>query len=95
MIIRFVPFASSMESPFWVRYCREKLEKFQLSEQPISLQASYGVVDGPPRILCQESAFQRPAAGESPAAMGATANERVAVRYVGQEISGIGRSVLK
>ena len=70
-VVKFVPFASSIESPFWVRYCREKLEKIQLSEEPIALQASYGV-DGPPRLQCQENSFQTP--DEK-----LTANERVAV----------------
>jgi ubiquitin-like modifier-activating enzyme ATG7 len=69
-VLKFVPFASSIESPFWVRYCREKLESIQLSEDPIALQASYGV-DGPPRVQCQENAFS--------ASEKLTANERVAV----------------
>lgn len=55
-ILKFVPFASTIESPFWVRYCHEKLEKIQLSEDPISLRASYGV-GGPPRLQCLESDF--------------------------------------
>lgn len=72
-LVKFVPFASSIESPFWVRYCREKLERIQLSEDPIALSASYSV-DGPPRILCQESAFQNVSASSK-----FNANERVAV----------------
>ena len=70
-VVKFVPFVSAIESPFWVRYCREKLEKIQLSEDAIALQASYGV-DGPPRLLCQENSFR--ATDEK-----ITANERVAV----------------
>ena len=72
-VIKFVPFSSSIESSFWVRYCREKLETIQLSEEAIALQASYGV-DGPPRLLCQEHAFRAAANDEK-----MTANERVAV----------------
>lgn len=72
-VVKFVPFVSSIESSFWVRYCREKLETIQLSEDAIALQASYGV-DGPPRLLCQENAFRAAANDEK-----MTANERVAV----------------
>ncbi|CAB9516056.1 activating enzyme ATG7 [Seminavis robusta] len=69
-VVPFVPFASSIDSPFWVRYCREKLETIQLSEDPISLRASYGV-EGPPRLQCQENAFQEQTS--------VVANERVGV----------------
>jgi ubiquitin-like modifier-activating enzyme ATG7 len=71
-IVKFTPFASSIESPFWVRYNREKLETIKLSEEPISLQATYGI-DGPPRIQCSETDFQ--AASNTKI----TANETVSV----------------
>ena len=41
--VKFVPFSSSVDSSFWVRYCREKLETIHLNEDPIQLQASYAV----------------------------------------------------
>lgn len=75
-IVKFVPFSSSVSSPFWVRYCREKLETIQLSEEPIHLEATYGV-DGttvPPRLQCQETCFNN-IGQTSPSA----ANERVSV----------------
>mmetsp|Transcript_19989 Transcript_19989/g.47728 ORF Transcript_19989/g.47728 Transcript_19989/m.47728 type:complete len:752 (-) Transcript_19989:86-2341(-) len=39
--IKFVPFSSAIEAPFWVRYNREKLERIQLSEEAQPLRASY------------------------------------------------------
>lgn len=39
--IKFVPFSSAADSPFWVRYCRDKLETIQLSQDPISFRATY------------------------------------------------------
>jgi ubiquitin-like modifier-activating enzyme ATG7 len=68
-VVPFVPFSSSIDSPFWLRYCREKLETIQLSEDPITLRATYGV-EGPPRLQCHENAF-----ATSPE----LANERVSV----------------
>lgn len=41
-IIKFVPFSSSVESSFWVRYCQEKLDTIKLNEDPINVCASYG-----------------------------------------------------
>jgi len=79
--VKFVPFASQIESPFWVRYCREKLEKIQLSEDQLVLQGSYGV-DGSPRILCQESAFHVAPLPSSDFSGTFVANERVAVKVM-------------
>jgi ubiquitin-like modifier-activating enzyme ATG7 len=56
-VVKFVPFSSAVESPFWVRYCREKLETIHLSEDPIDIRASYGI-DGPPRLQCHEVSLQ-------------------------------------
>lgn len=39
--IKFVPFSSAVDSSFWVRYCREKLETIKLNEEPISINASF------------------------------------------------------
>ena len=41
--MKFVPFASAIESAFWVRYCRDKLETIHLNETPIPLRLTYGV----------------------------------------------------
>ena len=41
--LKFVPFASSIESAFWVRYAREKLETIHLDETPIPIRLTYGV----------------------------------------------------
>ncbi|CAJ1947747.1 unnamed protein product [Cylindrotheca closterium] len=37
--VKFVPFSSTVDSPFWVEYCHLKLEDIQLSEDAISMQA--------------------------------------------------------
>jgi ubiquitin-like modifier-activating enzyme ATG7 len=42
-IVKFVPFNSAVASPFWVAYCREKLERIHLSTDPIEIRAQYGV----------------------------------------------------
>jgi ubiquitin-like modifier-activating enzyme ATG7 len=55
-IVKFVPFTSSVESPFWVKYCQEKLDRIKLSEEPIDLNSTYGI-ESPPRIQCQESSL--------------------------------------
>jgi ubiquitin-like modifier-activating enzyme ATG7 len=54
-VVKFVPFASTVESSFWVRYCQEKLDRIQLSEAPIDLIATYSV-DGP-RLQVQETSL--------------------------------------
>ena len=41
--VKFVPFALSAESSFWVRYGKEKLDTIRLSEAPIPLLGSYGM----------------------------------------------------
>ena len=41
--LKFVPFSSAIEAPFWVKYNRKKLETIQLSEEPLTLTASYGL----------------------------------------------------
>ena len=68
-VVKFIPFSSSVDSPFWVQYCHEKLENIQLSEEPIAVTPTYGV-DGPPRIQCQENSL-RPSA--------VVPNERIAM----------------
>lgn len=37
--VKFVPFSSTVDSPFWVEYCHLKLEDIQLSEDAIQMQA--------------------------------------------------------
>lgn len=54
--IKFVPFSSSFDSPFWVRYNKEKLENIRLSEEPISLTASYGTAQC--LLECTESSLE-------------------------------------
>jgi ubiquitin-like modifier-activating enzyme ATG7 len=44
--VKFVPFSSAVDSPFWVRYCQEKLETIQLNEDAIPIRATFGVADG-------------------------------------------------
>mmetsp|Transcript_55156 Transcript_55156/g.134017 ORF Transcript_55156/g.134017 Transcript_55156/m.134017 type:complete len:819 (+) Transcript_55156:73-2529(+) len=41
-MIKFVPFTSSVEVPFWVRYSQLKLETIKLDESPIVLESTYG-----------------------------------------------------
>jgi len=67
--VKFVPFSSTVDSPFWVRYCHLKLETIRLKEDPIDIRASYGVhVVNPKasgrnnastanRLRCQESSL--------------------------------------
>jgi len=65
--VKFVPFSSTVESPFWVRYCHLKLETIRLKEDPIDIRASYGVhvvnqkssgaASTPNRLRCQESSL--------------------------------------
>ena len=55
--LKVTPFSSTVDSPFWVKYNQEKLERIRLSEDPIDLFATYGV-EGPPRLRCQESSLQ-------------------------------------
>jgi hypothetical protein len=55
-VVKFVPFASTVESSFWVRYCQEKLDTIQLSEQPIDLVGSYGIGSGN-RLQIQETSL--------------------------------------
>jgi len=67
-VVKFVPFSSTVDSPFWVRYCHLKLETIRLKEDPIDIRASYGVhVLNPKastrndpnanRLRCQESSL--------------------------------------
>lgn len=55
--VKFIPFSSSIESPFWVKYCQEKLDTIQLNEDPIAIRPTYGV-DQAHRVQCQESSLQ-------------------------------------
>ena len=41
VILKFVPFSSTVELPFWVKYCQVKLETIQLSQDPIPIIGSY------------------------------------------------------
>jgi hypothetical protein len=82
--VKFIPFASTVDSPFWVQYCHEKLENIQLNEDPISIRANFGVDEqsGPPRVQCQESSLlpRMSSSSESDAIVVPVApNERVAV----------------
>lgn len=67
-VVKFVPFSSTVDSPFWVRYCHLKLETIRLKEDPIDVRASYGVYVANPkssnrnastanRLRCQESSL--------------------------------------
>ena len=56
-VVKFVPFSSTVDAPFWVQYCHEKLENIQLKEDPIPIQATFGL-EGPPRLQCQESSLR-------------------------------------
>ena len=53
-IVKFIPLSPSVESSFWVKYCQEKLDTIQLSEDPIEISASYGN-DG--RLECREDSL--------------------------------------
>jgi ubiquitin-like modifier-activating enzyme ATG7 len=53
-IVKFVPFSTSVESSFWVRYSQEKLDTIRLNEDPIDISASYGN-DG--RLECREDSL--------------------------------------
>ena len=67
-VVKFVPFSSTVDSPFWVRYCHLKLETIRLKEDPIDVRASYGVhvinakssdrnASTANRLRCQESSL--------------------------------------
>ena len=73
-VVKFIPFASAVDSPFWVQYCREKLENIKLNEDPISIRTNFGVDEqagNPPRLQCQENSFRTKS--------GNVMNERVSV----------------
>ena len=73
-VVKFIPFASAVDSPFWVQYCREKLENIQLNEDPIPIRTSFGVDEqggNSARLQCQENSL-RPSSVTVP-------NERVSV----------------
>mmetsp|Transcript_2018 Transcript_2018/g.3781 ORF Transcript_2018/g.3781 Transcript_2018/m.3781 type:complete len:837 (+) Transcript_2018:112-2622(+) len=67
-VVKFIPFSSTVESPFWVRYCHLKLETIRLKEDPIEIRASYGTPNSAStnnntsanRIQCQESGLILP-----------------------------------
>lgn len=54
IILKFVPFSSTVESSFWVRYSREKLETIRLSEDAIPITTYY---NNEMRIQCQEDSL--------------------------------------
>jgi ubiquitin-like modifier-activating enzyme ATG7 len=49
--VKFIPFSSTVDSPFWVEYCHLKLEKIQLSEDAIPVNAFYSPLEA--RLQCQ------------------------------------------
>jgi ubiquitin-like modifier-activating enzyme ATG7 len=53
--VKFVPFASTVDSPFWVEYCHLKLETIQLSEAAIDIHASYTARE--PRLQCVQASL--------------------------------------
>ena len=57
LIVKFVPFASTVESSFWVRYCQEKLDTIQLSEEPVDISAFYSMGSGN-RLQLQETCLE-------------------------------------
>lgn len=67
--VKFLPFASTVESPFWVQYCHLKLEVIKLKEDPIPLVGSYGAANS--RLQLMESSL-------NPGDTDAIANDRVA-----------------
>lgn len=57
-VVKFVPFQSTVDSSFWVKYSQMKLDTIQLSEAPIDLVASYSADgSGGPRLQLQESSL--------------------------------------
>ncbi len=66
--VKFLPFASTVESPFWVQYCHLKLEEIKLKEDPIPLVATYG--PGNSRLQLMESSL-------NPSDKDSIANDRV------------------
>ena len=68
--VKFVPPRSSVESAFWVRYCRAKLETIRLGEGvvPIRLSRAAAVRSGGNgggfRLDCRADSLLLPAAGE-------------------------------
>ena len=52
--VKFVPFSSTVESSFWVKYCQQKLDTIRLKEDPIECTLSYGV-DG--KLTCREASL--------------------------------------
>ena len=71
-VVKFIPFSSTVEPPFWVRYCHLKLETIRLKEDPIEIRASYGTPNSAStnnnnnntscanRLQCQESGLILP-----------------------------------
>jgi ubiquitin-like modifier-activating enzyme ATG7 len=54
-VAKFVPFSSSVDTSFWIKYCREKLETIRLDEAPIVVRP-YWIPTGT-RMYCQELSF--------------------------------------
>jgi ubiquitin-like modifier-activating enzyme ATG7 len=50
-----VPFASAVESSFWVKYCREKLDNIRLNEDPIDFLPFFTPTSN--RLCCHELAL--------------------------------------
>jgi ubiquitin-like modifier-activating enzyme ATG7 len=53
--LQFLAFTSTVESPFWVKYCKLKLETIKLSQEPIPIMATYSVAS--PRLQLLESSL--------------------------------------
>ena len=55
-IVKLVPFSSTVDSSFWVKYCQEKLDTIQLSDDPLPFYPFWTAVT--PRLHCDEAAFR-------------------------------------
>jgi ubiquitin-like modifier-activating enzyme ATG7 len=57
-IVRYVPFQSCAEPSFWMKLGEHKLNTVQLSEEPVSVKASYGVQSSVSHRLDQQTSPQ-------------------------------------
>lgn len=74
--VKLVPFASTVESSFWVKYCREKLDNIRLNEDPIEFRPFW--TPSSARLCCHELALGNGSDGD--ASSSTIFNERIAVR---------------
>lgn len=84
-VAKFVPFQSAVESAFWVRYCRAKLETIQLSEAAIPIHLSYAVNDGGSRLQCRDHSLVLP--NEDTNSNGSIISNNECVSVTGQLLS--------